>query len=524
MSTAKKHRLLELDVSDFGPISSASIALRPLTVFVGPSNTGKSYLAILIYALHRFFGIRTFGLGPGSGFSRSPHSFPWEKSNGFDFSSESITSLLEFIGELRSATETRKSPNPFSMQVPEQVAEIVFSAVRDLGNSSHDFSEEIRRCFGSDDVRQLIRRSAKKGTKISLRSYVSATREGPEPFEFTFSTQGAHSELNVTAPGKTPLLVEGDLREWSWFFRDVMRFDQGDIDKRYAREALNWLWNSAFPYMLGRVYRPAHYLPADRTGVMHAHRIVVRSLIETAPFASLRESSSTMPSLSGVMADFLARLVEFDDSSRTKRNRNSSLIRPLEDSVLTGTIHVERSEIGYPHFYYIPAGWKKNEALPLMHASSMVSELAPVVLFLRHVVAKGDLLIIEEPESHLHPAMQAAFARQLALVVKAGIHVIVTTHSEWILDQFSNLVRLSALPEAERGGLEGSAATLHPEQFGAWLFKRKGRPKGSVVEEIRVDPEAGGLLSDYGEVADQLYNTWAEIENRITEGKGNSRA
>ena len=46
---------LELEVSDFGPIVEAKIDLRPLTVFVGPSNTGKSYLAILIYALHRYF-------------------------------------------------------------------------------------------------------------------------------------------------------------------------------------------------------------------------------------------------------------------------------------------------------------------------------------------------------------------------------------------------------------------------------------------------------------------------------------
>ena len=34
-----------------------------MTVFVGPSNTGKSYLAILIYALHSFFGGTTLSLG-----------------------------------------------------------------------------------------------------------------------------------------------------------------------------------------------------------------------------------------------------------------------------------------------------------------------------------------------------------------------------------------------------------------------------------------------------------------------------
>ena len=38
-----------------------------------------------------------------------------------------------------------------------------------------------------------------------------------------------------------------------------------------------------------------------------------------------------------------------------------------------------------------------------------------MVLYLRYLVRPGDLLIIEEPESHLHPAMQAAFARELAV-------------------------------------------------------------------------------------------------------------
>ncbi len=55
----------KLSVTNFGPIASAEIDLRPLTVFVGPSNTGKSYLAILIYALHRFFNGQA--IAPGFG-------------------------------------------------------------------------------------------------------------------------------------------------------------------------------------------------------------------------------------------------------------------------------------------------------------------------------------------------------------------------------------------------------------------------------------------------------------------------
>ena len=32
---------MQVEVRDFGPIARADIELRPLTVFVGPSNTGE---------------------------------------------------------------------------------------------------------------------------------------------------------------------------------------------------------------------------------------------------------------------------------------------------------------------------------------------------------------------------------------------------------------------------------------------------------------------------------------------------
>ena len=47
-----QHPKVEIAVKNFGPIAEANIDLRPLTVFVGPSNTGKTYFATLVYALH----------------------------------------------------------------------------------------------------------------------------------------------------------------------------------------------------------------------------------------------------------------------------------------------------------------------------------------------------------------------------------------------------------------------------------------------------------------------------------------
>lgn len=230
--------------------------------------------------------------------------------------------------------------------------------------------------------------------------------------------------------------------------------------------------------------------------------------------------------LSGVLADFLSQIVNIGQGrSSVKRPRSriqsTILAEKLEKDILAGEVQLNKSESGYPLFDYQPEGWKNN--IPLMRSSSMVSELAPVVLYLRHLVLPGDILIIEEPESHLHPEMQTVFARQIALLVQAGIRVIVTTHSEWLLDQVANLVRISEVTQRKRKELVGGAEALHPDQFGAWLFKKRNRPRGSIVEEIRVSAEAGGLVTDFTDTADQLYNTWAEAGNLIRENRANSK-
>lgn len=54
--------MLEFKVQDFGSIREGRVKLRPFTVFVGPNNSGKSYFAMLFYALlgtpQAIFGLR----------------------------------------------------------------------------------------------------------------------------------------------------------------------------------------------------------------------------------------------------------------------------------------------------------------------------------------------------------------------------------------------------------------------------------------------------------------------------------
>ena len=223
--------------------------------------------------------------------------------------------------------------------------------------------------------------------------------------------------------------------------------------------------------------------------------------------------------LSGVLADFLTLMIGIRNKRRLRRRGREAveLGARLEGSLLGGTVRVETSETGYPTFAYRPKGWQDD--LPLMRASSMVSELAPVVLHLQHIIRPGDVLIIEEPESHLHPAMQAAFARELARLVHEGVRIVMTTHSEWFLEQIGNLVRLWDLDPTKRKGLEATDCALNPNDVGAWLFKPGNHSKGSVVEEIALDPETGLYPAGYDLVSETLYNESAIIYNRIQESK-----
>ena len=79
--------------------------------------------------------------------------------------------------------------------------------------------------------------------------------------------------------------------------------------------------------------------------------------------------------------------------------------------------------------------------LEISLASSMVKELAPLVFHLRYFAQPNELLIIDEPEMNLHPIAQVQILELLIMLVNAGITVLITTHSPYILDHLSNLTQ-----------------------------------------------------------------------------------
>ncbi len=493
---------LEIEVKDFGPIVEAKVDLRPLTVFVGPSNTGKSYLAILIYALHRYFSDSLW-----------PRRRMFQRDRDEKLPKETIKSIVELAEQI---LEYKGKPLPEEgIVLPAPVTDAIRSR---LSEQDDYLGNEIGRCFGIEDAGALIRKGTTDTARIAFRRH---NAKEAKPIDHSLTISANAKELETVIPEGTRIRIGlgdddypiGYLRRMA--MEMISLGDRGNKrSNSYAWMLLEELTDQVPPQIVGPLALPAFYLPADRTGIMHAHSVVVSALIGSAAMTGLRPAART-PMLSGVLADFLEQLIEPDRAPRRGRKPRQDIATPIEKAILGGSVSIVRSEgTGYPHFTYRPKGWKDD--LPLMHASSMVSELAPVVLYLRHMVVPGNMLIVEEPESHLHPAMQVEFTRQLAMLVDAGVRVIVTTHSEWVLEELANIVSRSGLAETEREGAGGNGIALRPAQVGVWLFKPKGRPKGSVVEESRLD-DSGLFPSGFDGVAAALHNDWADLASRIGE-------
>lgn len=512
---------INIQVADFGPIVKANVDLRPFTLFVGPSNTGKSYLAIMIYALHQLFGGSSMRFPPirGGPLRWYPHH-QWRSGPTDEalLSAEDVNDLIDWakqeFSEIRIAKEIKGASH-----LPEKIAALIRPLLESARVPDKFAGDEIARCFGLDSPAQLVRRQSSTGGQIVLRRYIETEKGGEKPFvhKLDISKRGS-VKLSVSIPTDNPLWVEKKrIEHWIPEVAFIENDDDQEERKSIALRSISYIAGAVFPYIIGSIGSPAFYLPADRTGVMHAHRVVVSALVERAASAGIHPASP-MPMLSGVLADFLRQLIALGDRRGWrrrgwKRRGREALATKLERTILKGDVrHEESAESeSYPLFSYRPTGWK--DSLPLMHASSMVSELAPVVLYLRHFVRPGDVLIIEEPESHLHPAMQVEFTRLLAAAVREGIRIIMTTHSEWVLDELANLVKISELKKADRKGIPGGDTPLAAHEVGAWLFQPKNRPKGSIVQEIKLDPDSGIFPSGYEEVAAALHNRWAEISS-----------
>ena len=111
-----------------------------------------------------------------------------------------------------------------------------------------------------------------------------------------------------------------------------------------------------------------------------------------------------------------------------------------------------------------------SERLPQNIGFGVTYVLPIIVAILK--AKKGDIIIIENPESHLHPSGQVEIARLCAKASEAGVQIIVETHS----DHFLNGVRVAI---KER--------ILNNNNALVYYFSRNEEEEKTEVQEIEID-------------------------------------
>ena len=116
----------------------------------------------------------------------------------------------------------------------------------------------------------------------------------------------------------------------------------------------------------------------------------------------------------------------------------------------------------------------------------------------------------------MHPSAQRKLAKVLVNLVRANTRVLITTHSEYLVDQLSNYIRLGqmSVDEREKQGFAEQDYLL-TEDIGVHLFKLDEAKAGTVVERIEVTPEDGIADEEFTKVDKELYEETYQLRRKL---------
>jgi AAA domain, putative AbiEii toxin, Type IV TA system len=428
----------KLLVEGLGKIERAEVAVHPLMLFVGDNNSGKSYLASLLWGL-----------------VATPRTLPMP------------------VGEALSACEawlTRRRAEREHGLVYELSTEdrVLFTQL---------FNELIRK----DDI--LVKQVFNSPAMTAARIEITPLHD------------------RAVSVGWEPVDREGHVGDNVLYLRDDM-VNHPRLGESYRASVLKHLasmcalgvspgsgrGSSMFYWEGDPVYQgDPIYLPASRSGFMLMYKAVAqRGYEEAVQFPVNGEESLRM---SRPASEFV-KLLAFE---MTKQEGPYAAEASLLENGLDGRIELSSGPVGINEYAYRLAG--SLNILHLSLASSLVTELAPIILVLRHL-SGFPILVLEEPEAHLHPKVQRLLAQVIVRLVRKGLYVWITTHSENFCQQINDFMKIGAVPDRAKLAAEmqktlgyayGEQDYLTPADVAGYEFVNQG--EHSVVRALAKHPD-----------------------------------
>jgi energy-coupling factor transporter ATP-binding protein EcfA2 len=201
---------------------------------------------------------------------------------------------------------------------------------------------------------------------------------------------------------------------------------------------------------------------------------------------------------------WLSMLLQARARDRLTRDVNSWLKR------MGYTIHIEWGKQGYVHPVLTdPAGVQTS----LKDVGFGISQILPL-LIQGFSASPGTILILEQPEIHLHPRGQAELADILLAIANRGVRLLVETHSEHLLLRLQRRIAESSLGES-------ATPRLSPDDMAVYFIHRG--EQASTVHGLVLDP-AGHFVDppqEFETFFSQDYDEairWTEATARIASG------
>ena len=449
---------LKIKMHNWGPISDSSIELAPLSIFIGPNNSGKSYAARLIQCI--FTSLLEMDTTLSGGFNHLTNENKLKSLNRgmeVDFTS--------YVGDMR-ALFSRKFGESFILILEKAFLSSIDKLAR---NNSEISIIDIR--SGSYGMRfDVIKREF---SEVNLPK-INLIAHHPQKGQSNFIVGNDHhffideSSLNTNQRN---------------LFFDMNRF---------------YLIN----HFTSLFYDHSFYFPAERHALME-----LQSFLAPLFYTDKSPKVSELPL-------FFRELYFNVLNSGLKNGEFSRLAEKMSDEIIEGRIVYDKitGNILYQ---------RNGLVIPLFLASTTVSQMSSLLMVLSGLVRKGELLIIEEPEAHLHPANQTILAKYLVKLIRAGVKILITTHSDYLVDELGAFLLASELEEKKRRKIfKEPDAYLNPDEVSAYAFVPDKAAKGFKTRKLKVDAENGIDLKEFVKVAMKVHDTYVEVRNLKMKNRG----
>ncbi len=393
---------------NLGPINEAELELGDLTIIAGRNNTGKTYVAYTLY-----------------GFLKMWPNWP---------------PLPEFLDELVqlppfSGTKSRPPAMKTLARTVVEQGQVKWSVDRETLNlDRHFIMGEVAQDFSEEALANVFSSSDKDFEGASIEVVIG-------------------DKFPEHAPSKTLNLSTGDKFTLAYTDDEMcLSRSKGGSRKSPPADALSSVLSDLYLSFLFPESPEPFILSAERFGISLFYKeldFTKNRLVEALQeIGQDRERERFQPFL---IIDKLAGRYALPIRDNIDYTRGLPDLQRQRSEIYASELFKNiRDMMGG---YYKSSGddirFKSNARkadsfdIPLHIASSSVRGLSDLYFFLRHIAKKNQLPIIDEPESHLDTANQIALARLLARAVHAGLKVLITTHSDYIVKEINNLLMLS---------------------------------------------------------------------------------